>query len=379
MAERQAAVARIDKTMTLPETAPEKVGLDSKRLLRASRLVEEGREAGTYPAAVLLVSRHGKIAHMSAHGEIAPARAVTETTIFDLASLTKPIVALALLTLVEDGGASLYDSVADHLAEAKSSALGPITVRQLVTHTSGLPAWEPLYQTPGGSTAILEAIFRATLAHPPGTHYAYSDLGYILLGEIVHRASGVPLDEHLHSRIFAVLAMNDTGYRPGASRRERIAPTAHERSRPGQTLRGEVHDENAHALGGVAGHAGLFGTATDLAVLTSALMGNGQSGGHRLLCPPALDLVRKSQIAPEIGGHTIGWFAYPNAMLPRGDLFDQTTFAHTGFTGTMIVCNPTTGVVTILLTNRVMNPSDGAGMTSVRRKVLNAVASAVVG
>jgi Beta-lactamase class C and other penicillin binding proteins len=139
-----------------------------------------------------------------------------------------------------------------------------------------------------------------------------------------------------------------------------------------------VHDENAHALGGVAGHAGLFGTAPDLAILATALTGKGEDSGHRVVGLPALELIRRSQIPAEVGGHTIGWFAHPNPMLPRGDLFDQTTFGHTGFTGTMIACNPTTQVITVLLTNRVMSSADASGIVGVRRKVLNAIASSVI-
>lgn len=365
--------------MSLSESTPAKLSLETRRLYLASRHVEAGREEGVYPAAVLLVARKGKIAHISTHGSIAERLLVTETTIFDLASLTKPHTALALLTLVEDGKLFLNQTVGDFFAEAKGSPLAPITLKQLATHSSGLPSWKPLYQQPGGPEAIIAEIFRSALTHAPGTHYAYSDLGYILLGEVIRRVSGVTLDEYLHSRIFAVLGMKDTGFRPGASRRDRIAPTANERMRVGQTLRGEVHDENANALGGVAGHAGLFGTAPDIAILASALVEDGQSDGHRLLGAPSLELIRRSQIPADVGGHTIGWFAPPNGMLPRGDLLDSTTFGHTGFTGTMIVCNPTTQIVTILLTNRVMNPADNAGMATVRRKVLNAVASAVVG
>lgn len=364
--------------MHLSETAPERVGLDAKRLQLASRHVEAGREEGVYPAGVLLVARRGKIAHLSTHGSVMEGRPVEENTIFDLASLTKPHTALGLLTLVEDGKLSLNQTVGDHYPEAKSTPLAPLTLRQLATHSSGLPAWKPLYKQTGGPDGVFAEIFRQALTHPAGTHYTYSDLGYILLGGVIRKVSGMPLDEYLHSRVFAVLGMKDTGYRPGASRRERIAPTANERMREGQTLRGEVHDENAHALGGVSGHAGLFGTAPDLAVLATALITNGRIGAHRVIGLPTLELIRHSQIPAEVGGHTIGWFAPPNSMLPRGDLFDHSTFGHTGFTGTMVVCNPTTQVVTILLTNRVMNPADGTGIAAVRRKVLNAVASAVV-
>jgi serine-type D-Ala-D-Ala carboxypeptidase len=364
--------------MSLPETAPERVGLDPKRLLVASRLVEAGREDGAYPAAVLLVARRGKIAHLSAHGEIGEGRPVNETTIFDLASLTKPLVALALLTLVEDGRVALSQTAQEYFPAVKATPLAPLTLRQLATHSSGLPAWKPLYKQ-SGREAIFAEIFSSAITHPPGTHYAYSDLGYILIGEIVRKAAGVPLDEYMHSRLFALVGMKDTGYRPGPSRRERIAPTANEPSRPGTTMRGDVHDGNAFALGGVAGHAGLFGTAPDLAIIATALLGNGQVAGQRVLGIPALRMVQTSQIPAEVGGHSIGWFTHPNGMLPRGDLFDDTTFGHTGFTGTMVVCNPTTGVVTILLTNRVVSDgNDATAVARVRRRVLNAVASAVI-
>jgi len=139
-----------------------------------------------------------------------------------------------------------------------------------------------------------------------------------------------------------------------------------------------VHDENALVFGGVSGHAGLFGTAADLALEASALVGTGEINGHRLLGMPTLRLVRTNQVDPAIGGHSIGWFTPPNGMLPRGDIFGDSLFGHTGFTGTMLVCDPPNQLVVVLLTNRVVNPKDNGGIARIRRRVLNIVASSII-
>jgi CubicO group peptidase (beta-lactamase class C family) len=365
--------------MALPQTTPERAGLDPKRLAVADAHVREGIAQGVYPAAVLLVARHDRVAHLKAFGTLADGAPVKPDSIFDLASVTKPHVAVGLLTLVEDGKVSLTQSVDDFFPEAKGTPLAPLTLRQLATHSSGLPAWKALYRVKTGKADILAEIFRTAIAAPPGTKYTYSDLGYILIGEVVERVSGMPLDQYLHARLFAPLGMNETGYLPAATWRDRIAPTANEPSRPGEPIQGKVHDGNAFALGGVAGHAGLFGTAPDLAIMAQALATDGRAGDRRVLGLPTLRLVRQSQIPAEVGGHSIGWFAPPNGMLPRGDILDDATFGHTGFTGTLVVNNPPLGLSVILLTNRVMNPNDtGGGISRVRRRVLNAVASAII-
>ncbi len=364
--------------MPLHVVSPDKVGLDTWRLKVADTLVQAGVDDKTYPAAVLLVARHGKIAHQNAFGTLSDGKPVQVNSIFDLASLTKPHAATALLTLIEDGKLTLGQTVEDFLPEAKGTPIGLLQIRQLATHSAGLPAWKPLYKITTGHADIFKDIFHTALTHPAGTNYTYSDLGYILLGEIISKVSGMALNDYEHARLFGPLGMDDTGYLPPASFRNRIAPTAYEPSRPNETMLGVVHDGNSHALGGVSGHAGLFSTAPDIAVLSSALTGNGQILGHRVLGKATLRLLQESQISSEVGGHTIGWFAPPNSMLPRGDILDDTTFGHTGFTGTMIVNNPSTGLTIVLLTNRVMNPNENGGIARVRRRVLNAVASAVV-
>jgi CubicO group peptidase (beta-lactamase class C family) len=365
--------------VSLPAVRPEEAGLDPARLSVADAIVRAGVEDGTYPAAVLLVARRGQTAHVSAFGTIGTdGRPALPDTIFDLASLTKPCVAAALLTLVEDGRLSPAQTAQEWLPEADGTAVGKVTLRQLATHVSGLPPWKPLYEAGTGREAMLAEILRTPLRSPPGAKYAYSDLGYILLGEIVERAGGMALSDCLRVRVLEPMSMKDTGYLPDPSLRSRIAPTANCPMRPGRVLLGEAHDANAHYYGGVGGHAGLFGTAPDLAAFAVALCGDRQADGHRLLGLPALRQARANQLDPDVGGHSIGWFTPPNEMLPRGDLLSDAAFGHTGFTGTMVVCDLNYDLVLVLLTNRVMNPADNAGILRIRRRVVNAVASAVV-
>ena len=373
--------------MGLPFVKHQDAGMDARRLAVADALIKRGCEEGIYPSAGFLVARHGKIVHQSAFGELSPDGPKTQAdTIFDLASLTKPHVALGLLTLLEEGALALTQEVQEFIPEAKGTAVGPLPLRVLATHTSGLPAWKPLYKSgmsgsdvlPDARQRILAEILATPLHHPTGTKYMYSDLGYMLNGEIIARVGGMPLNLYLHSRLFAPLGMKDTGYLPAATMKDRIAPTANSAIQSPNRTVGAVHDENALVFGGVSGHAGLFGTAPDLAIIASALALNGEIGGHRILGIPTLRLVRTNQTDPSVGGHSIGWFTPPNGMLPRGDILGDTTFGHTGFTGTMIVVDPSLELAVILLTNRVMNPSDNGGIIRIRRRTVNIVASAII-
>jgi CubicO group peptidase (beta-lactamase class C family) len=358
---------------------PQKLGLDPKRLQLAASHVQIGIEEHVYQAAVLLVARYGVMGFIEAFGTRQPDGPPTQPdTIFDLASLTKPCTAAALLTLVEDGKISLTQSVADVLPEARNTPLASVRIKQLATHTAGLPAWRPLYEAGSGLDRQLAIILQSPLHHPPGTHYEYSDLGYILLGVIIARVSGMGLEQYLHERIFAPLGMKDSGYCPPVTLHHRIAATSHSHLRPDKILVGEVHDENAYASGGISGHAGLFSTAVDLAVFANMLLYEKSTISQKLLGIPSVRLMRDNQIPPEIGGHSIGWFTRPNPLLPQGDRLSDKAFGHTGFTGTMIVCDPVFDLVIILLTNRVIAGREGKGIQQVRRKVLNTVASAVV-
>lgn len=353
-------------------------GFDAERLKRLPALVQRGVTEDMFPAAVYRVLRRGRIVAQGALGMAQPDAAApiaaTLETVFDMASISKPFAALLLLQCVEQGDLHLGQPVGDFLPEAGDSPAAKVSLRQIATHTSGLPPWKPLYQAPNA----LEQIFATPLDHEPGTHYAYSDLGYILLGEIVARVGGKPLDALAQERIFAPLGMTRTAYCPPANWRPQIAATANCGWRKDRILVGEVHDANAHSLGGVSGHAGLFSNAPDLTRFAIAFQHPELAesfGIPPLLAPLTRRLAQERQIAAEIGGHSIGWFTTPNGMLPFGDLLSARTFGHTGFTGTLLMFDPENDLTLLLLTNSVYTPK--AGLLTLRRLFANAVAGAI--
>jgi CubicO group peptidase (beta-lactamase class C family) len=364
-------------------TAPETLGFHPDRLRRLEDLLRQGLADGLYPAATYLLLRHGQIA---AHGALGlaqpdanPPVACVPDTIFDMASLTKPVTATLLLQCVEEGRLHLGQCVRDHLPEASEAPVGPATLRQLATHTSGLPAWKPLYKSRAAS-AVAD-ILTIPLEAEPGARYTYSDPGYILLGEILARATETPLARLAQERIFTPLGMERSGYRPDPGLRPHIAATAHCPWREGKVLIGEVHDANAHSMNGVSGHAGLFSTAPDMARFALALRHTqtaAQGSLPPLLGPLARRLAERNQLEPAVGGHSIGWFTPPNGMLPRGDLLSERSFGHTGFTGTSLLFDPEYDLTLLLLTNRVYRPGEGTGVLRLRRLFANCVAGALI-
>ncbi len=358
------------------------LGFDPDRLKLLDALVEDGITGGLYPAAAYAVMRHGMVAAHGAFGHPQPdsfPSARTQTnTIFDIASLTKSFTGVLLMRSVERGKILLTQSLGAVLpAEAAMSPLAHITIKQLATHTSGLPAWLPLFKSPRSAVSdILNT-------HPtvePGTKYTYSDLGYILLGHVVAQINSKPLDRLAHDELFQPLGMTDSGYNPPVHLHARIAATGHSRDRVGQTIVGTVHDENANGLGGVSGHAGIFSTVQDLCRFalavqfptTAAHFSIPQAAGVA-----ARRVARESQIPAAVGSHGIGWFIGANPYLPSGDLASPKAYGHTGFTGTMIVFEPDLDLCMILLTNRVYMPGDGAGVLKLRRQFVNIVVGSI--
>ncbi len=351
--------------------------LDPARIRAADDHIRRGHEDGAYGAAVLLVAVRGQVAHRCVMGELHPGGpACRIDSLFDLASLTKPVTAMAVLTLVEEGAMLLTDTVSLHVPEAEGKALGAVTLMQLATHVSGLPAWIPLYERGHGVEAAMGAILRTPPARPAGAGYEYSDLNYVLLGQIAAGVAGMPLERLVAERVGRRLGWRDTGYLPGKALRERAAATGNCPCRPGLLLHGEVHDANAHFMGGVSGHAGLFGTAEELVALGCSLL---PGAAHPLLSPQAVRLATTSRIPALLGGQSVGWFAPPNPMLPRGDLLGDAAFGHTGFTGTLLTVDPEAHLVVALLTNRVIDARNNGAILRIRKQVLNAVASALTG
>ena len=340
------------------------------------------------PGAVVLVGRGDQVLYQKAIGEraVVPApEAMTLDTIFDLASLTKVVATTTSITiLLEEGKVRLIDRVATFVPGFERYGKADITIRHLLTHMSGLrPDLDLADAWTGYDTAISLAIDEVPTALP-GTRFAYSDINFFLLGEIVRRVSGQPLDKFAHDRIFAPLGMNDTMFVPSASLVKRIAPT--ERCTaigwpcdgPGASmLRGIVHDPTARRMGGVAGHAGLFSTAADLSIFCQMLLGGGAYRGTRILSPLAVTkMTMPATPADERNVRSLGWDMDSTFSGNRGELLPIGSFGHTGFTGTSIWLDPATELYVVFLSNRV-HPDGKGDVTPLRARVATIAASAL--
>jgi CubicO group peptidase (beta-lactamase class C family) len=381
-----------DESRGLPMSDPESAGLLSSRLRHIDAAVQASIGAGEIPGAVVLVARRGRIAYLQAFGNrsVRPSKEpMTADTIFDMSSLTKVMATAPLiLMLAEDGKVRLEDKVQRYLPAFTGGGKNGITLRHLLTHYSGLPADFDLSKPWSGYPAALSELWRIKAGPEPGKEFVYSDLNFIALGEIVQSVTGKSLDECARERVFEPLGMRDTFFRPPVDLAGRIAPTESRRNTlrylkaeenledPDRILRGEVHDPTAWRMGGVAGHAGLFSTARDLAVFAQMLLDKGSYPGGRLLSPLAIEAMTSPQSppgAPQVRG--LGWDIASAYSSPRGDIFKE-GYGHTGFTGTSLWVHPPTDSFIILLSNRV-HPDGGKDINHLRAAVANIVASAV--
>lgn len=347
--------------------------IDLSRTGYLDALLAFGLEQELYLGAVYTVVHGGEVVAEGAVGRQSeePDRPATRETIFDLASLTKPVAtATAIMLLAEEGTFHLGEEVAAYLPDGTAERLGGITLRHLLTHTSGLPAWRDFHSHGWSRAEIVARVAAADRDHPIGARYVYSDLGFILLGAVVEQVAGLGLAELTAARIFRPLGMNDTGFLPGPERAERLAATRCPRR---GVLLGPVHDENAAAMEGVAGHAGLFGTAGDLARYAAMLL----RGGEPLLGALTVGAMARDALDPAVGGSSLGWFTPPNGMLPAGDFLPGDTFGHSGFTGTSLLIVPSLDLAAILLTNRVYQERDSTPFLRFRRRLHNVVASLI--
>jgi CubicO group peptidase (beta-lactamase class C family) len=354
-------------------------------------VVRAGVAARAFPGGVLAVGRAGALVHLRAFGRLSydeGARAVATDTIYDLASLTKVVVTTTLsMILVDEGKLDLDARVHAFFPAFSSPAKDRITVRHLLTHSGGLQWWAPLYKEVQGKAACLERIVAMDLAYEPGSKTVYSDLGIILLGDILERVSRTPFEDLARRRVLGPLGMGDTGYRPAAALLERIAPTENDPWR-GRVVRGEVHDENAAALGGVAPHAGLFSTAPDLAHLARMLLDEGSFEGRRIVSRATVELFTERAGIPA-SSRALGWDTPADETGQRssvpgepgyssaGSLLSGRSFGHTGFTGTSMWMDPERELFVILLTNRVHPTRDNNQIREVRAQVADAVVRAL--
>ncbi|TDF94785.1 serine hydrolase domain-containing protein [Paenibacillus piri] len=277
---------------------------------------------------------------------------VQADSLWDLASVTKPIAMLPLMLLLEQGEVCLDDGIAAFLPDYAGTDKANITLRQLLTHSGGIPGQQPLYQSAHSKETLLTAVRNLPLRSKPGTRVEYTSQGYMILGEIIEKAAGKSLDTVLRELVFEPLGMKDTMFNPPAALASRAAATEYCPWR-GRLVRGEVHDENAVVLGGVAGHAGLFSTASDMALLCRELLRCGQIGNGRLLQHSTLRLMSRNHTSSLNLARGLGWQAKDADDSPAGDLFSASSYGHTGFTGTSIWMDPEKDIFAVLLTNRV--------------------------
>ncbi len=337
-------------------------------------VVQSAIDRGEVPGAVVLIVHRDTVVYRRAFGarSLRPEKNdLTVDAIFDLASLTKPIAtATAVMLLVERGQLRLEDPVAKYWPAFAAQGKDKITIDHLLLHTSGLTADNPLADYQWGKAAALQRIAELKLEAPVGNRFRYSDVGFVVLGELVERQAKMPLERFVAENLFQPLKMTATGYLPDGERRSRCVPTTRIGDR---WLIGEVHDPRARALGGVAGHAGLFGSADDLARFARMLLRQGELDGVRLL---QADTVRRflEPIAVPGGKRARGWDVDTAFSSPRGDRFAPgESFGHTGFTGTSLWIAPKHQCAWILLTSRV-HPEGKGNATRLRRELANAVA-----
>jgi uncharacterized protein YbbC (DUF1343 family)/CubicO group peptidase (beta-lactamase class C family) len=392
-----ALVVLLAQTITaqLPQTAPGAAGISAERLARMDQVIQASIEKKELPGAVVLVARHGRVAWRKAYGAraVEPQReAMTVDTIFDLASLTKILATTtSIMILIEQGKVGLADPVVKFIPEMKGEGRDAITIEHLLTHMAGFAPDFDLKERWTGYDEAMKRLYREPLRSQPGTRFVYSDINYIALGEVVHRASSQMLDEFARGNIFMPLGMRDTGFRPDAKLAARIAPTEKRRGQMNylgdtganagpegeQWLRGRVHDPTSLRMGGVAGHAGLFSTVDNLAIYCQMILDGGVFNGVRILSPMTVAAMTRPRAVTEEGlARGLGWDISTRFPPNKGDLFPLGSFGHTGFTGTSIWIDPASDSFVIFLSNCV-HP-DGKGDVGVLRgRIASIVATSI--
>jgi CubicO group peptidase (beta-lactamase class C family) len=372
-----APMTRTPAVPALQRAAPREVGMDDALPARLDVMASAAIADRAASGIAIAVGRWGRLVHLRGYGAIdwAPGSpAVTDSTLFDLASITKVVATTTAAAMLEERGAlDLDQRIAWYLPGIADTAKQRITVRQVLTHRAGFEAFAPLYREFRGREQYLRQIDARPLRYPTGTRTIYSDWDLVLAGLLVERLTGQPLDAWTAEHVFAPLGMRDTRFRPDASLRPRVAATEVDSARG--HIWGEVHDPNAWAMGGVAGHAGLFGSARDLAVFAQMLLNGGEYGGVRILRPETV--ARWTTPGYARSSRALGWDT-PSRNSSAGRFFGPRSFGHTGYTGTSIWVDPERGLFVVLLTNRVNPTAANQKHVALRRAVADAVQSAIL-
>ena len=341
----------------LPTASPEQVGVRSDALERINSLVQEGLEHKRMPGCVVMIGRKGKIIFNKAYGyrQLEPTKIeMTTDTVFDMASITKPVAtATSVMILLDHGKIRLRDTVATYIPEFANSGKKNVTVSQLLTHQAGFVPDNALADYKEGRVQAFKNIYNLKTMYEPGDRFVYSDVGFILLDDLIERQSGLAVNAFSNKHIFTPLGMTETGYLPAEPLRKRAATTE---QREGRWMQGEVHDPRAYNMEGVAGHAGLFSTADDIAIYAQMILNGGHYGGERILSRATVDLMTDAYQIVEgkkVSVRGLGWDKNSGYSSNRGENMSPLAFGHGGFTGTVLWIDPTHELFFIFLSNRV--------------------------
>ena len=372
----------IDLTQSvLRKDSPVNVGMNRDSLARLDSIMNEAIQDHAFPGGQLLVAKDGAVVYNKSFGSFkysSGSPKVDGSTLYDLASVTKVIATTsAIMKLFDESKIQLDDPVTKYIPEFGNHGKEKILVRNLLLHNGGLPAFKRLYLTCKSPQEVLDSVYQTETIYPLGDSTVYSDFDFILLGKIVEKISGATLDKYVDSVFFKPLGMKSTMYKPPSSIWEKVSPTEYDSIYRKRLIQGEVHDENACALGGVSGHAGLFSTASDLAIFLQMIMNGGSYGGKQYLKPETIKFFTSRQ--NQHSSRALGWDTKTmNGYSSAGSLFGEKSYGHTGFTGTSVWVEPEKNIFVILLTNRVYPTRNNSKILQIRPKVHDAVVKALL-
>jgi CubicO group peptidase (beta-lactamase class C family) len=358
-------------------------GNDGKRFRALDSIINKSIADSAFPGAVILVQKDRRIIYEKAFGYYTYDTAsgkVSINTLYDLASLTKVVATTTATMICYDRGLfKIDDKVSKYLPKFGVNGKENITIRNLLVHDSGLrpdiPSYRIFDSVVNKEQGVMNEIFNDTLIYPTGAKMVYSDLNFILMGKIIEKATGMSLDNFCNKSIFEPLGMNSTMFNPPKSIVNRIAPTEYDDYWRHRQIRGTVHDETSQLLNGVAGHAGLFSTAGDLAKLLQMLLQKGVYQGRSYIKASTVEMFLKKQ--SDLSSRALGWDTKSPEHSSAGNLFNNISYGHTGFTGTSVWTDPTRKLFVIFLTNRVYPTRNNSKIFRVRPKVHNAVIEAI--
>ncbi|MDD5765113.1 MAG: serine hydrolase [Candidatus Marinimicrobia bacterium] len=355
-------------------------GIDPEKIEQIQEMLSKGLTDSAYPGGVFISVRNSIIFAKIPFGNLTYAKdalPMTIETIFDLASMSKVIgTTCAAMLLYDDGLLKFDQKVSELIPEFRQNGKEDITIRQLLTHSSGLPAWEKLWKKGNTPKEMFDYLYTMPLSYRSDSLSVYSCLGFITLGKVCEILAGKPLDVFLSEWLFDPLNMNRTGYNPSKILIDEIAPTEFDAERGG-VVHGKVHDENAYWLGGVSGNAGLFSTAEDLAVFGQMMLNGGIYNGKRIFREETVRLFTSRQNIVDGSSRALGWDT-PTGHSSAGQYFSKKSFGHTGFTGTSIWIDPEKNLIGILLTNRVHPTRNNEKLYDFRDKIYDLLRESVI-